>query len=635
MAKGIRGLEVVMPQTEIPEWFDWVDNINGGNPRFWARGKFPIIALALAFEDVSERARQSRRQLVELHLLINGRCVPRKGYYNFKIAADHVLICDLRLLFSDKEWLGLDAFLEHEWNLVRVSYEAPSTLTLSGWGVFVYEEGANMEDVQFMCPDPKYSDMSPTKLVPTTKDPRQERKKMIDNLCLDEMFDGMLMETMDYEERDDFADKDFAIEQMHILMGGLKDLSTQAKDELESNGSALQDNNKNSTLTWLLDTIKKIDNGEAEPQSFYHKDLALIELKDKVKPPMDAAEEASTSGHQLQEMMREIFYDGITDGLLEAQNIFPSLDIVKIRSAAMNKGNRVAWSAEGNVILPTVEMRTYTSGVLGGLVEAKEVCFPDLDIWATLNTVVSRRGIQASLAAPPTVPQLDWTTIVPPSSRSQDPLLEAFLMMKPESSESEAKSKLFWKFNEEHQALRNKYVQLENENAAPDKDISDTASSPWKNQYEELIQKFNTQSDDEFIAKKHDIIACKCDTEYEKVCAVLKGRAEELGKLYNAGIEGFQNSQEFQDLISAIYLSGLRDGLLEAQAVLLALNMDRKTPVFKEKEEEHVIDHDVAVNESPIVADIPIPIGPDVDNPIRDTDNPSSSKDFFNWQEFI
>ena len=50
---------------------------------------------------------------------------------------------------------------------------------------------------------------------------------------------------------------------------------------------------------------------------------------------------------------------------------------------------------------------------------------------------------------------------------------------------------------------------------------------------------------------------------------------------------------------------------------------------------QHVIDHDVAVNESAIVADIPIPIGPDVDNPIRDTDNPSSSKDFFNWQEFI
>lgn len=83
-----------MLQTEIPEWFDFIGN--GDNPHFWDRGKFPFFSLALVFRDVNGRATQyTRCQLVELHLVINGKCVPRKGYYNFRIAADHVLICDL------------------------------------------------------------------------------------------------------------------------------------------------------------------------------------------------------------------------------------------------------------------------------------------------------------------------------------------------------------------------------------------------------------------------------------------------------------------------------------------------------------------------------------------------------------
>ncbi|TKY57191.1 TMV resistance protein N [Spatholobus suberectus] len=490
-----------MPQTEIPEWFDFVGN--GGNPRFWARGKFPVFAIAMVFQDVSGRARQSRRQLVELHVVVNGQCVPRKGYYNFRIAADHVLIY--------------------------------------------------------------------------------------------EMFDGMLMETMDYEEREDFVDKDFAIEQLHILMAGLKEISTQAKDALESKDSALED--KNSTLTWLLDTINKIDNEEVEPEKFYDQDLALVRLKDKVKAPMDVGE-ASTSGHhgseQLEEeIMREIFYDGMTDGLLEAQNSFPSLDIVETRNAALNKGNRVVWSPEGNVLLPNVEMRTYTSGIFGGLIEAK-LSFHDLDIWATLNIVASRRGITVSFAAPPTVPQLDWTTVIPPP-RSHDPLLQAFMMMKQQRSEAEAESKLFWKLKEEHEALRKKFVQLEN--AAPDKD-SDTARS-WKNEYDELIEKLNTQSD-ELVSKKLD---CTDD------------------------LKSSSRSSGFTRTVTANVMR--RDGLLEAQAILLALDLDRKT-------EERVMDA-AANNENLGVAGIPSPSGPDVDNdnPHRDTYNPSGSQVFLDWQEFL
>ncbi|XP_061344703.1 uncharacterized protein LOC133290611 isoform X2 [Gastrolobium bilobum] len=69
--KEIRGLEVVMPQTEIPEWFNFRGN--EGSPRFWAHGKskFPIVALALVFQGVNEMANQSRWQLVQLRLVIN------------------------------------------------------------------------------------------------------------------------------------------------------------------------------------------------------------------------------------------------------------------------------------------------------------------------------------------------------------------------------------------------------------------------------------------------------------------------------------------------------------------------------------------------------------------------------------
>lgn len=134
-----------------------------------------------------------------------------------------------RVLFSEDEWLGVDALLDHDWNVVQVLYEAASTLRLTCWGVYVHEEGiTSMEDVQFMCPDPKYSDMLPA-IVPK-KDPMQKRRKMIEESCLDEKFDGMLMEIMEYEERD--ADKDF--EQVHILMGRLKELQKEAKDELQS-----------------------------------------------------------------------------------------------------------------------------------------------------------------------------------------------------------------------------------------------------------------------------------------------------------------------------------------------------------------------------------------------------------------
>jgi len=102
-----------------------------------------------------EKKNRFRWMLVELHLIINGQYVPPKGYCNFRIEPNHVLVCDLQLLFNDEEWLNLDALLlRHEWNQVQISYEAlSSTVTLSKWGVFVYKQRTtNLEEhVQLTC----------------------------------------------------------------------------------------------------------------------------------------------------------------------------------------------------------------------------------------------------------------------------------------------------------------------------------------------------------------------------------------------------------------------------------------------------------------------------------------------------
>ena len=55
VCKETNKLEVVMPKTEIPEWFDHRNK--GGIPVFRARGKFPVVALAFVFEEVNAMAK--------------------------------------------------------------------------------------------------------------------------------------------------------------------------------------------------------------------------------------------------------------------------------------------------------------------------------------------------------------------------------------------------------------------------------------------------------------------------------------------------------------------------------------------------------------------------------------------------
>lgn len=355
-------------QVVIPEWFDLVGH--GGNPHFWARGKFPILSLALLFQDVRTGPIKRYDDLIELQLVINCQCVPRKGYYNFRVPPDHILICDLRLLFSDKEWIGLDTFLDRDWNEVQVAYVAASTMTLSCWGVYVYEGGANKKDVQFECPDAKYSDMS--RAVVPTKDTKLERRKMIERYGAGQAFDAISTTLLEvYENVKDLPEYSHLPlkEKLSTILGFYKEVSRQAEAELESGRSDLQD--KHSFLTAYLE---------------YEMNVKALE-----------EEEASTSVHQgskeeLLHSMQHEFYDGVTDGLVEARKRFPSLDIIKIRGATLKKrpeGTCVEWLFE--VLFH--ERKAYTEGIVNGLLEAK-LSFPELDMWATIHIVLCARGIE-------------------------------------------------------------------------------------------------------------------------------------------------------------------------------------------------------------------------------------------------
>ncbi|KAK7372812.1 hypothetical protein VNO80_06200 [Phaseolus coccineus] len=196
----------------------------------------------------------------------------------------------------------------------------------------------------------------------------------------------------------------------------------------------------------------------------------------------------------------------------------------------------------------------YLNGLRGGVLEARAILL-------ALHT-----DIEIDEEPKQRIPHLDWTTVTLPPSH--DPLMQIFMMMNQQStSESNVKSKLFSKMKEINQVLGNRLSQLGNEN---ENNAQNTASSS-KNQYDELIHKFNIQYD-EFVGKRQDNLDHAA--EYEKVSGVLKGRGEELERLFNGVVLRLLKLKEFEDLMSAIYLNGLKDGILEARVILLVLHTD-------------------------------------------------------------
>ncbi|XLR13691.1 hypothetical protein S83_041629 [Arachis hypogaea] len=149
VSREINKLQVVMPtsNTKIPEWWDHRTSWKRGRPQdlnFKARGKFPVVALAFVFGEMNY-------QSVGLHLSIESGDV-NSAYqpsHNFTVAENHVLLCDLRLWFSDEEWKRLDAHVEHgnTWKTVEVRC-VPDIIPVH-WGVYVYKKETSMKDIQF------------------------------------------------------------------------------------------------------------------------------------------------------------------------------------------------------------------------------------------------------------------------------------------------------------------------------------------------------------------------------------------------------------------------------------------------------------------------------------------------------
>ncbi|MCH86129.1 TMV resistance protein N-like, partial [Trifolium medium] len=326
---------------------------------------------------------------VELNLVINGQYVPRKGYYDFRVERNHVLVCDLRLLFNDKEWLSLNAlFLEHEWNQVQVPYEASLGVTLSEWGVYVYKQGTtNLEErVQFICPDPtRYSNIA--NIIVPSKNPL---KMMMEKLAFDEMFNEILADIMDIF----FVDK--LAENMNM--------ENQIADKLQTNFTRSyndKDKDEPPSLNYK-DELHQRTNflGESEfgfwveqylIRSYLlpgripdYQDPLPLEIrgltpketprKDEImKPPTDAyVGETSTSGHkkslkaQAQEILMKIFLFGMSAGKWVILSLLRSV----------------------------VQMKIYVEGIFNELREA-HLSFPTLGsskptingYWPTLTTM--------------------------------------------------------------------------------------------------------------------------------------------------------------------------------------------------------------------------------------------------------
>ncbi|CAJ2655668.1 unnamed protein product [Trifolium pratense] len=193
VSQEIQRTKVVMPmpKREILEWFDCASTQE--IPVLWARRKFPVFALALVFGEVKERGYFYKFVVavnlltgvrdwhtVSLHLFIDGQEICSKDCHYFNFGTDHVLLCDLRVLFSDEEWQELDASLGDDWKIIQVQYD--SDLILTNWGVYVYKQETSMDDIEFITPNHNsVSYMSSSCLVPKAY-PDQHMKHLLESL---------------------------------------------------------------------------------------------------------------------------------------------------------------------------------------------------------------------------------------------------------------------------------------------------------------------------------------------------------------------------------------------------------------------------------------------------------------------
>jgi len=169
-----------MPESQFPNWFD--HHCEGGTVSFWARGQFPIVALAFLFKDM-QLFRTYNIHDICIHLYINGREVVEISWSGYGFMGDHVFLCDVRSGVGAEEWPIPDIMHASDWNRVEFKCHLPSCFVVSYCGVHVYKQETNMQDIQFTRPNPLKRRLSishnpPKKRVKMLKSKREERKDM-------------------------------------------------------------------------------------------------------------------------------------------------------------------------------------------------------------------------------------------------------------------------------------------------------------------------------------------------------------------------------------------------------------------------------------------------------------------------
>lgn len=145
-------LQVMVPGTSIPEWFDHITK--GEYMTFWVRKKFPAIILCFALAVESEMKKSFNCEIRfyinsdEVYELEIPRCFT-------EMVTDHVWLYDLRTHPSIR-LNDLESYLVDDWNQIEISCDkiiGPSNVTISWCGVHICREEANMEDILFKDPD--------------------------------------------------------------------------------------------------------------------------------------------------------------------------------------------------------------------------------------------------------------------------------------------------------------------------------------------------------------------------------------------------------------------------------------------------------------------------------------------------
>ncbi|KAK2379240.1 TMV resistance protein N [Trifolium repens] len=285
VSQEIQRIQVVMPmlKREFPEWFDCI--YSEGIPIFWARRKFPIVALALVFQEVkkttddvptfSDKIRLlygiKRWYTVSLHLFIDGQEICGRDFQFFNVGEDHVLLCDLRVLFSDEEWQNLDASLGDDWKTIQVQCvpNLKQDLILTNWGVYVYKQETSMNNIRFIPPNliKPLSDMLSSCLVPQRSYEKTEQymKHILNSFKLTDLLNA-----------DSICQQSVSDISLKVLLRSLRNAKAEITGEVSSSlcGASLKQDREDSVadVVQVLEMLK-----ENAPKHFAEHEYYQIE----------------------------------------------------------------------------------------------------------------------------------------------------------------------------------------------------------------------------------------------------------------------------------------------------------------------------------------------------------------------